>query len=111
MKKSMPRQSKTFSLTANLLIRPKSSGTFGVTGTDQSWEMSVRDGRSRHCVADPARLLAFQFRARRWAWKVTGEFYKKDYSSHLVRTRLDVRCYIICRGLVRSWIQLHFQVA
>ncbi|KAK9496120.1 hypothetical protein V1508DRAFT_401417 [Lipomyces doorenjongii] len=36
---------------------------------------------------------------------------KKDYSSHLVRPRLDVLCYIICSGLVRSWIQLHLQVA
>ncbi|KAK9242623.1 hypothetical protein V1506DRAFT_547005 [Lipomyces tetrasporus] len=36
---------------------------------------------------------------------------KKDYTSHLVIPRLDVLCYIICSGLVRSRIQLHLQVA
>ncbi|KAK9242573.1 hypothetical protein V1506DRAFT_65982 [Lipomyces tetrasporus] len=35
---------------------------------------------------------------------------KKDYTSHLVRPRLDSLCYILCTGVVKSRLHLYFQV-
>ncbi|KAK9258319.1 hypothetical protein V1519DRAFT_478600 [Lipomyces tetrasporus] len=40
-------------------------------------------------------------------WEIASLYY----SSHLVRPRLDVLCYIIFNGLVLSRIQLHLQIA
>ncbi|ODQ70020.1 hypothetical protein LIPSTDRAFT_173096 [Lipomyces starkeyi NRRL Y-11557] len=35
---------------------------------------------------------------------------KKDYTSHLVRPRLDLLCYIICTCLVKSRLHMYLQL-
>ncbi|KAK9344026.1 hypothetical protein V1522DRAFT_411618 [Lipomyces starkeyi] len=75
-------QAKVFRYFWSNWYRPE----FGNVGS--RWEIASLSGR-------PARLLP--------------TMRLENYTLHLVRPRLDVLCYIICNGLVRSRIQLHLQ--
>ncbi|KAK9481453.1 hypothetical protein V1527DRAFT_493571 [Lipomyces starkeyi] len=68
------------------------------------WEIASLCGRPGSVASIPISRTTMRLESH---WRIL----KKDYSSHLVRPRLDVLCYIIFNGLVRSRIQLHLQIA
>ncbi|KAK9311071.1 hypothetical protein V1524DRAFT_345203, partial [Lipomyces starkeyi] len=75
---------------------------FGNVGS--RWEIASLCGRPGSVASIPISRTTMRLESH---WRIL----KKDYTSHLVRPRLDLLCYIIFNGLVRSRIQLHLQVA
>ncbi|KAK9236684.1 hypothetical protein V1525DRAFT_197511 [Lipomyces kononenkoae] len=106
-KRFMHRSLKRCSNIVSLFASRSSLAIFGAIGTSvgnvgSRWEIASLCGRPGMSTIPISRTTT----RPESHWRIL----KEDYTSHLVRSRLDLLCYIICTGLVKSRLHLYVQV-